>query len=415
MTSSQYVLEQVRSLVLDLGMHTTRAGFSAEEVPSFVFCSSINVAAKGLKFGYEALSEQNADIQPVWELSAPQGTLFRSFTRPEHLEALLEYCLSKLEVDPQDASSLAPLLIVDPMPAFSVETKQLIAQLVFDRFRLPGLYFASSAALSAFASGKPSALVVDMGHSGTSVVGVSDGLVTTHSWQRLGGELISNACRLMLQQTGAPDLIVHAQVESKEAVQMSKPPNWKPSNRQLSSSYVNLQQTLLLEDFKATVIQVAEMGAKGNELALKPPKFYEFPNGFNRNFGMERFEVGELMFRPQDADLIGLVDQIEKLHQATDSHAACNIVISGGGSLVEGLTERVISELHARLPRGYGRGALKITNAATNTERRHAAWIGGSILTSIGTFHKIWVAPQEFAEVGLAAFDRRPYVASIIS
>lgn len=110
---------------------------------------------------------------------------------------------------------------------------------------------------------------------------------------------------------------------------------------------------------------------------------------------------------------MGLVEQIEKVHSGVDSHSASNIIVSGGGSLLEGLGERLSNELGARLQRGYGRGGLKVSHAGSVLERHHACWIGGSILTSIGSFHKIWVTRQEFTDCGMAAFAKRPYASHL--
>lgn len=76
--------------------------------------------------------------------------------------------------------------------------------------------------------------------------------------------------------------------------------------------------------------------------------------------------------------------------------AAHNIIVTGGVSLIPQLTERLYNELSSLNP------GLKIRLHAVgnSTERVNQAWIGGSILASLGTFHQMWVSKAEYEEAG---------------
>jgi actin-related protein len=50
---------------------------------------------------------------------------------------------------------------------------------------------------------------------------------------------------------------------------------------------------------------------------------------------------------------------------------------------------------------------LKLIAPNGSTERRFSAWIGGSILTSIGTFQQMWFSQQEYKEGGKSQIDRK--------
>lgn len=75
---------------------------------------------------------------------------------------------------------------------------------------------------------------------------------------------------------------------------------------------------------------------------------------------------------------------------------ANNIVLTGSSSLIPRLNERINNELMNLNP------SLKIrVHSAGNTiERKYSTWIGGSILSSLGTFHQMWVSKAEYEEVG---------------
>ena len=66
-------------------------------------------------------------------------------------------------------------------------------------------------------------------------------------------------------------------------------------------------------------------------------------------------------------------------------HLLSNVVVTGGGSLLYGFTDRLNHELMALYPGPR----VRITAPGNTVERRFASWIGGSILASLGTFHQV--------------------------
>ena len=41
------------------------------------------------------------------------------------------------------------------------------------------------------------------------------------------------------------------------------------------------------------------------------------------------------------------------------------------------------------------------------SERALCAWLGGSILASLGSFHEMWISRQEYEEYGASIVDRK--------
>lgn len=99
-------------------------------------------------------------------------------------------------------------------------------------------------------------------------------------------------------------------------------------------------------------------------------------------------------------DTLGIVDLIYSSMMECDvdtrASLAHNVVLTGGSSLIPGISDRIMSELNRRLP------ALKfrILSIGQSRERQYQSWLGGSILTSLGTFHQLWVGKEEYQEVG---------------
>jgi actin-related protein 4 len=80
-----------------------------------------------------------------------------------------------------------------------------------------------------------------------------------------------------------------------------------------------------------------------------------------------------------------------------------NIVVTGGTSLLNGFNDRLNNELMVMYP-GM---KVKIHAAGATTERRYGAWMGGSILTSLGTFHQMWISRKEYEEMGPGVVEKR--------
>ncbi|CAI1510589.1 hypothetical protein SEUBUCD646_0J01300 [Saccharomyces eubayanus] len=100
-------------------------------------------------------------------------------------------------------------------------------------------------------------------------------------------------------------------------------------------------------------------------------------------------------------EITGLADLVYSSIMSSDvdlrATLAHNVVLTGGTSSIPGLSDRLMTELNKILP------SLKfrILTTGHTRERQYQSWLGGSILTSLGTFHQLWVGKQEYEEVGV--------------
>ena len=108
-----------------------------------------------------------------------------------------------------------------------------------------------------------------------------------------------------------------------------------------------------------------------------------------------------------------------------------NVIVTGGNSLLQGFSERLNRDLSAKTPQVRDKiitnsfnairvvtlmivifsllksMRLKIISASGSGERRFGAWIGGSILASLGSFQQMWISKQEYEEGGKSQVERK--------
>lgn len=141
------------------------------------------------------------------------------------------------------------------------------------------------------------------------------------------------------------------------------------------------------------------------------------PDGWNQVFGLERFKVAEGYFDPTAAytdaqnpqpsatqSLISLVNaSLNQVDIDTRAVLLNNIILTGAGSLLEKLADRLQSELQIMYPNPK----VRVIASNNSVERKYGAWIGGSVLGSLGTFHQMWVSRKEYEEHGPSIVEKR--------
>lgn len=431
--SHYFLLEELVALVLDVGTHTVRLGYSGDDTPGVLSPSMYGRCSDGrLVFGEGALSvpRQGMEVLPLF--SCTDGSANGNLTMTK--DAMIGFLKWAIEDRLQTKGSAHPILLVDS-PWWGKDLREALITLLFEDLDAPAVFLGRSPVLAAFSSGKHTGLVVDIGHAGISVTPVFDGYVvkTAGGNQRaLGGEALNSACYSMLAENGLvePALGTLAiEVTGKAAVPLAAPPQFvRKELPAISPSFRAYQERRVLEDFKESVLQVSEASlAAETDLAMRPPKYYEFPSGFNRNFGFDRFRLGEILFQPnkyayaavdasgdqimgsesQQVPTLGLADMIQRAIQSCDVDLRPSVVaavqLCGGGASIPGLSERLNADLN-RMPT-FGR--VRVQMATSTNERRNASWIGGSILASLNGFHQLWLTRQEFQEHGASYIERK--------
>lgn len=346
---------------------------------------------------------------------------------------MINYTYDSLSAD----STEHPLLLTEPAWT-SRETREELTEMAFEGLGVPAYYLANSTVLSSFSAGKPSSLILDVGYSSVSAIPVVDGFIIRKGIFRQdysGGAAVSRALLHDFQsppprtpRLGGPitELVPTYRVKNKKATEAGKEAQWQEREDRregTTDSYKQYHQEKLLHEAKESLGQVFDQPWNEQQALQRPSRPFEFPNGYNDVFGIERLRASEVLFEPSIwAGVDGILAQSGSVNPApppsvpqmvldaissvdVDHRPALlsNIVCVGGGTFLPGFVDRLSYELTTRAPAQK----IKIHSPGNSIERRHSAWLGGSILASLGSFHQMWVSKQEYEEHGAAIVHAR--------
>ena len=184
--------------------------------------------------GTNALNSQRPDmrIEEVFQDGVVQNW--------DAAEALLSYTYkSCLCCNPEDH----PLLMAEPSfnpPA----NREKVTELLFEKFNVPALFLSKNAVLSAFASGRGTALVLDVGGGITSATAVHDGHVLSRPLRKhtlAGDKLNAIGLKALGMQEPVPDFYPLYTL-NKSDIGYEKPSITPRSITGLHSSYLTYLQ-----------------------------------------------------------------------------------------------------------------------------------------------------------------------------
>ncbi|KAL1524795.1 hypothetical protein AB1Y20_019675 [Prymnesium parvum] len=344
----------VPCVVVDNGSGVIKTGFAGEEEPHSL------LPAQGLAGAGDGRPLSQGIVRD-WDM----------------MEAYWDYAFThQLHVDTEQCNLLVTCNMFE-----TKDNKERMMQSLFETFAAPAVFSSPPPVFELYASGKENGVVVGLGAQCTYAVLMHEGLHDPRTLLRsdVAGEALDRWTAQLLQQVsgGAVDL-AHA-CKLKEAL---------------------------------GVVSV-EGASDGAEAA------YELPDGRKLTLSAEqRAQITEPLFTPGlvgeacgglpqlVGDCIKLRDRDGALESKTlgkDGTDAWfrNVILAGGGSCFPCLAERLQSELLVWAPRGAS------PEVHAPPERKHAAWLGGSILGSLSVMDQMWITKEEYDENGPLIVHRK--------
>ncbi len=369
-----------KALVLDNGTGITKNGIAGEDQPRSVFSTVIgkpkygNVMIEVKDYSRDwYIGNEAIELKGIMNLNYPinHGTI----TDWPAMERIWHYTFySDLRVDPSEH----PVLLTEP-PLNPRQNRERMAEIMFETFNVPALYIATQAVLSLYASGRVTGTVLDIGDGVSHIVPIFEGFALSHAIQRvdLAGRDITTYLLRLLRQSGH----VFQTSAEKEIVRDIK--------EKLCYVAIDPEKEIMLSKRVAGII-----------------KYYMLPDGETVSIGIERFLAPECFFNPS---VLGKeIDPLDNL--VIESISDCdvdlrrdlygNIVLSGGSTMFPGIKERLTKEIKEQIPENVDVRIL------SPPERMYSVWIGGSILSSLKTFQRMWLTRREYKELGPQAVHR---------
>ncbi|KAI1138248.1 actin-related protein, ARP4 class [Hypoxylon sp. FL0543] len=449
--------DEVSALVLDAGYCYTRAGFAGEDVPKSVlpsFYGSIKTgegesATYRDVFGDECLipragfeiknyMSRSESIVEDWDAATKmwEHVLIKRLQperpTPPSKNGLNDPApdgegdVAMEDIEEQEKPLAENPLLMTEAPWNAGKAREKAIEIAMENWGCPAFWLSRTPVCAAFAAGKASALVVDVGGANTSVTAIHDGMILKRSIQKspVGGLWLSQQIRTMWENNDPKiDIVPSFMIENKTPVDAGAPPQARLRKFQfeIHPSFRAYEEERLLTEFKESVVQVwpgpGRFTNPGNEELVKsqPGRVFEMPNGWNQMWREQRFRVSEGMW--DETAALPTSENITKAQTIPELIKACvngvdvdlrpnllgNIVVTGSTSLLNGFNDRLNNELSAMYP-GM---RIKLHAAGLTSERRFGAWIGGSILASLGTFHQMWISRKEYEENGAGIVEKR--------
>lgn len=115
------------------------------------------------------------------------------------MEAIWRYIFEDLKCNPKEH----PILLTEP-PNNPIKNRIRTAQLFFETFDVPQIFFHTQAVLSLYARGLTTGVVLDVGDGCSHASAIYEGFSITNATQRinLGGRDITKHLMLLLQRAG---------------------------------------------------------------------------------------------------------------------------------------------------------------------------------------------------------------------
>ena len=345
-------------VVIDTGGDTIKAGFSGESGPRTCLQTLVGHESDFSLIG-DALAPRKEDSS--LKMSRP---VERGFVKNwADLELLYEHVYeTSLGVESDDFSAI----LSEPVGNSSANREKL-AQLMFEKFKIPRLCLQNQAVCSLLSChGRTNGLVVDCGHTVTHVASVCEGHVLNHSIER-----------------------------------------YNVAGRDITSylaSLLSLEDKSLAQSLKEDCCYVYDLV---DESHRNESLDYTLPDGKVVILGKERHLAPEILFDPAlvDLDIMGLHQIVYKTIAKTQidlrRELYANICVCGGSALLDGFDRRMRAEVKALAP-----STVNVNVVANEETRRFAGWIGASLLASMDDFAETCVSLGDYRESGASIVTR---------
>eukprot|EP01065_Artemidia_motanka_P052122 TRINITY_DN9333_c0_g1_i1.p1 TRINITY_DN9333_c0_g1~~TRINITY_DN9333_c0_g1_i1.p1 ORF type:complete len:375 (+),score=100.79 TRINITY_DN9333_c0_g1_i1:92-1216(+) len=370
-----------RTVVIDNGTGTIKAGFSGEALPTLLFANVVGTAKYpvemvGGTLGQDArvVGENALTHRGVLKLSYPME--HATVSQWSDMESVWSHVFAGLEVESKDH----PVLLTEaPLSPDAMRTKA--AEIFFEKFHAPALFFSVQGVLALYAASKTSGCVLDIGDGVTQVCPVYEGCVIPGAVSRAdyGGRDVTRYLQRILRQAG--------------------------HNFDTSAGFDIVRQIKEQHCQVSGLAQEQVRSGRGQDFSK-----CALPDGTAIQLYSERYKAPEVLFDPQRMWMEHpgctqlLVNSIKKCDLDVRKCLLSELMLSGGSTLFKNFGERAIKDLRREFPTD-----AKVKLHAPPT-RKYSTWTGGAILSNLSSFRRMMVTAEEYKEHGEARLFRKSFL-----
>jgi len=295
----------------------------------------------------------------------------------EDMEALWDYCFDNKLKLPEDKKGHQILLTEAALNP--VKNREKMGEIMFERYDFGGVMFEYQALLTLMAEGNTTGAVLDSGDGVSHVIPVYEGMIQENAIKRLniaGRHVTEYLIKLLMLRGYA--------FNSSADFEMVR-----EIKEEMCYVSINLKKERLLAK-DTTVLD----------------KEYKLPVGSTSIIGRERFEAPEILMNPallesESDDMATMIYQsICDCPMDIQKPLAANIMLSGGTTMIPGLSSRIeheVKELYVNKKFKGDRAGLNRVKIQVHDppRRKHAVFMGASFLASFAKDFQ-FISKQEF-------------------
>ena len=380
-------------IVIDIGSSTIRAGFAGEAKPSVVENCFMGKRGKDSMFPISLETPaSDMEVVPIWkphESAARHPEIFSEDALFHILQSVSSGAPLKAQTENVDSPQTSnPVLISEPSVQNSAY-RQKVVQLLFEKLGARAAFVCKRSVLSAFSVGKTNSIVVSVGAAVTSVSCVVGGHSSQHfysNWNMAGNALDREIMEKLRNQIPSINFLPRSFLTSSSC----------------TKSFRHHAEEFQASRMKESVCRVSEnrdIRVNVNSAA------YELPDGTLVDCSKVAQSVPELLFGGKTKSIGSMVHEVVEKQRSSDESLAQSliesVVVSGGTTAMTGFTERVQNDLAKLYP------SAKCFYGQSGYDRHHSAWIGGSIVASLGSFSGLWITKRDYEEHGIGIVGKK--------
>ena len=287
------------------------------------------------------------------------------FTDDKDIDSIFEYIYSNLDMSITEIKE-HPVLIAEPL-LNPQQNRKNITKILFDKYKIEQLFFASQPILSLYSTSSSSGAVLESGDGVTQSCIIYEGYTIPGSYKRinLGGKEVTEYLQFLLNKKGY-------NLKNSDGFQITK-------------------------KIKEELCEVMPYDKNENNSEIKN---YTLPDDSIIDIGEERKLAPEILFNPllREYEYPGITEMlsesINKTNYDLKLQLYASILLSGGNAKIKGMKERIYKEMKKIAPKN----AKVRLHTPSNPEL--CAWIGGNIISSLEISKEMWITSKEYMEKG---------------